>query len=853
MTQRIFMVVIVAVALLAGAVWSSNARAADAPATAPTTAAAAAAAAPPPATSPVPAPAALPAPAPQSFGTQALPPLPAPADGAFLGAHGGTLLFGGGRAGNLDVFALRSGGQQWEKVGQLDAPHAHVATASTPDGVILIGGTTAGGAASPDVTLLSFDGGQLRQRALPKLPAPTGGVGGAGSGGVAATALGKKVYYLDGAAFRVLDLAADAPAWRELPAPPAGGAITGPALAGLQNVVYLFGAVGGTPAAYAYEPRTGWRTRAAPPAPWPDDAADAAVPYGHSHIFVFAGARGGEVPTYHTITDRWLSVPLAAARVELAAARGSDLIVVTAAQALAVAPRALETNYGWWDHLVVAAYLLGMVAMGWYFAGRDKNTADYFRGGKRVPWWATGMSLFATGASAISLMSMPGKAYASDWTYFSISIFSLVALPVSIWFLAPLVRRLNIATANEYLERRFGVVARLFASAVYCFTQVCGRMAPVMLLPSIALSAITGIDITVSILIMGVITTIYTFLGGLEAVIWTDTVQGFIMCAAVAGCLVLALVKLSMGPAELWSATMAAEKVRVFDWSLDATYPVAWVFLISTVVLTLAGVGDQNFVQRVQCTPTLRDAKKAIAMQLAVAVPINILLFALGTALWLFYRSRPEQLNPRMETDGVYPFFVAQQLPPGVSGLVVAALLAATMSTISSSICAVADLGVNDFYRRFSRRATDRSSFILGRFLMGLVGVLGTGFAILLGQLGAASVWDLALLLTGLISNGIIGLFWVGLLTRRANEAGAMLGVVIGMVVVVLLQRYTSVHFLWYQTVGAVVTIMTGYLFSLVLPGRVRDLHGLTIFTLPARDRSDEGAEAGVPAMASAR
>ena len=307
-----------------------------------------------------------------------------------------------------------------------------------------------------------------------------------------------------------------------------------------------------------------------------------------------------------------------------------------------------------------------------------------------------------------------------------------------------------------------------------------------------------------------------------------------------------------MGPGEIWSAAMSADKLHVFDWSLDVVHPVAWVFLISTVVLTLSGIGDQNFVQRVQCTPTLRDAKKAIATQLAVAVPINILLFALGTALWLFYRSRPEQLNPTMETDGIYPFFVAQQLPPGVSGLVVAALLAATMSTISSSICAVADLGVNDFYRRFSTRATERSSYLIGRVLMGVVGVLGTGMAVLLGQLGAASVWDLALLVTGLISNGIIGLFWIGLLTRRAHELGALLGLVIGMVTVVLLQRFTPVHFLWYQTVGAVVTIATGYLFSLVLPGRARDLSGLTIFTLRAGEgeasRRDDQPHVPVPA-----
>ncbi|HEV2296538.1 MAG TPA: sodium/solute symporter [Tepidisphaeraceae bacterium] len=780
----------------------------------------------------------------QGFRAEPLPALPREMDGAVLGTHGGALFVVGGtyrdEAGNEvtsnQILALPPKAAGWTVAGELDLASAATAAASTPDGVVVIGGA--------DVTLLSWSNDRLGQRTLPALPNPIARG--------AATSLGRTVFVAAGDAgtFQSLDLGAKTPAWKQLAALPGPAEIESPALVGLMDVVYLFGSVDEKPVAYAYTPRTGWSERAPPPR-WHAGAADAAVAYGHAHIFVFAAAEGRDVPTYHTITNTWLSIPLPeplpAGATPIAVASGKQSFLLTGAQVMSVAPKPIETNYGWWDHAVVAIYLIGMVAMGWYFAGREKNTQDYFRGGKRIPWWATGMSLFATGSSAISLMSMPGKAYQANWAYFSISIFSLVALPVSIYVLAPLVRRLNIATANEYLERRFGVTARLFASSIYCFTQLCGRMAPVMLLPSIALSAITGIDITVSILIMGLITTIYTFLGGLEAVVWTDTVQGLIMCAAVAGCLLLALVKLSTGPAEIWSAAESANKLHVLDWSFDATYPVVWMFAISTIVLTLGNIGDQNFVQRVQCTPTLRDAKKAVATQLAVAVPINVLLFALGTALWLFYRGRPEQLNPTMETDGIFPFFVAQQLPPGVSGLVVAALLAATMSTISSSICAVADLGVNDFYRRFSRRATDRSSFLLGRVLMGAVGVLGTGIAILLGQLGAASVWDLALLVTGLISNGIIGLFWVGLLTKRAHQTGVLLGVVCGMVTVVLFQQNTPVHFLWYQTIGAVVTVVTGYVFSVILPGRVGDLTGLTIFTLPKRNATDDAPSAPPP------
>lgn len=272
------------------------------------------------------------------------------------------------------------------------------------------------------------------------------------------------------------------------------------------------------------------------------------------------------------------------------------------------------------------------------------------------------------------------------------------------------------------------------------------------------------------------------------------------------------------------------DKLHTFDFSASLVYPTFWIFFISTLTTTVASITDQNFVQRVQCTPSLRQAKLAVAAQMGVAIPINILLFGLGTVIWLFYTQQPDLLNPVMKTDGIYPFFAAQQLPVGASGLVVAALLAATMSTVSSSICSVSDLGVNDFYRRFRPSATDHSSLVVGRVLTVLAGVLGTGAAVLMSRSSMVSVWDLATLVIALISSGIVGMFALGLLTRRGSQAGAITGVIVGMALVIGLRRYASVTFWLFGFIGSLTTFGVGYLTSLCLPRHGRAIEGLTVY-----------------------
>ncbi|MFP4283224.1 MAG: sodium:solute symporter family transporter [Opitutales bacterium] len=786
-------------------------------------------------------------------------PLPIDLRGFALGRSGGSILAAGG----VDPFGqpqravYRYDGPEagWSVVGRLDHEHAYSAFATSPAGLILIGGEVADEPAT-SVTRLSLEGDTLVTKNFAPLPTPVANpaaaildgqlyVAGARAEGAQAgqpiflrLAVSPRLDFLQrllsGAGFSFTE---ENPQWVELPA------WDGPALAATEfeasfESVHLFGLdpASGEPMGFGYHPVRGWRSLTAPP-DWGPSTVFAAL--GESHIFAFEGtvAADGDPPrilTYHTLTDTWVEAsPWADQAAEFARAVtvGGEIFVVSGNTGVVIEVLPPRNNYGLVDHTVVAIYLLAMVGMGAWFVRREKNTKDYFRASNRAPWWAIGMSLFATAASAISLMTMPGKSFATDWTFFAISVFSVICLPISLFLLAPLVRKLEISTANEYLELRFGLTARMVGSVIYMLNQILGRMAPVIFLPSIAMSAITGIDIWIWILVVGSVTTIYTFLGGLTAVIWTDTIQGLIMVGTVAGCLVLILFKLDMPFSEMWATLDEYDKLRTFDWSLSVTQPVVLMVFVGTIFITLLGIGDQNYVQRVQAAPSLRDAKKAVATQMGVAIPINLLLFGLGTALYLYYRTHPAELNPVMKTDGVYPLFAAQHLPVGVSGLVIAALLAASMSTISSAINSVANLGIDDFYRRFRRNTAEGDTMVLARVLSILVGVTGIVGALFLANSDSKSVWDAALIITGLITNGTVGLFGLGLLTKRAHELGALLGVAAGMVVTIWLQAFTPVTFWLYAVFGSIVTFVVGYTLSFIpFPRRVID--GLTVYTL---------------------
>jgi SSS family transporter len=398
-----------------------------------------------------------------------------------------------------------------------------------------------------------------------------------------------------------------------------------------------------------------------------------------------------------------------------------------------------------------------------------------------------------------------------------------------------LARRLDVATSNEYLERRYNLFLRLCGGIIWSLLQIVGRMATIMLLPAFALSSVCGIPVEVSIFIMGIVTTFYVYLGGLESVIWTDVIQGFIMVGTVAICAVWAFLSLSTDAAGAMEILSSADKLHMWNWQISWVKPCVFVMVLNLFAVSLGGICDQNFIQRIQCVKNEKESMKATITQMSVAVPLNAVLFFMGTILFLFYRERPEMLSPAVKVDAVFPLFAAQNLPVGLAGLVIIAILSATMSTLSSSINSTVNIGVEDFYRRLFKGATDHKCLILGRVLTACFGVFGTAVCLVLANTKLMSMWDLYMTIFGALFGVMAGIFALGTYTRRGNTPGAIVGGVSSLLVVYYVSNHTHLSFFLYPVFGILTCVGVGYIASMLIPAKKKDLTGLTIYTLLKR------------------
>ena len=803
--------------------------------------------------------------------------------GPFAGTSNGALIVAGGvgfpnsgmeNLGELwrqRIYVLEEGAGSWKTGFQLQHPLAHGTGVSSGDSLILIGGRGADRHYST-VYRLRWRNGAIEQSSLPDLPKTCALTSAALLGDTIYVAGGRETPSADQALknFWALDLSMPSPQWEVLDPWP-GPARISPVAAAQDGAVYLFGgaellrdeqdqltrrALGD---AYRYRPGEGWEAVADLPRA---AAAAPGVSVGQSHVLVFGGGDAAsferrdepeskpagfrqDVLAYHTITDTWVGVgTLPAGLASTTAVHWQDRIVIPGGEtALGRSSAVVGTGrlrpsvsgFGAWDYACLGVYLLSLVGMGIYFSRREKTTEDFFVAGRRIPWWAAGVSIVGTQTSAISFMAIPAKVYATDWVYLWNPLAAGLIAPLVVFVYLPFFRRLNLTTAYEYLERRFHVAVRLFASSAFVLFHL-GRMAIVLFLPAIALSAVTGIDVYACIVVMGILCTVYTVLGGIEAVIWTDFLQVIVLIGGALISLVIIAAHVEGGFSGIISVGMADSKFHAVNWTWDMTTTAIWVMVIGNIFVNLVPyTSDQAVVQRYLTTKDEKEAAKAIWANAALIIPESILWFGLGTALYVFYKSQPALVSPAVDTDTIFPFFIAQQLPPGVTGLVIAALFAAAMSTVDSSLNSVATVVVTDFYRRFKRNVSDRACLTLARRLTAALGLLATVSALFMATYEIQSLWDLFQKLIGLLGGSMAGLFLLGIFTRRANAPGALIGAVVGAVVLYLVQSYTQVHFFLYAAVGIVTCSIVGYLASLAFPPDRRSLEGLTIFTRRGR------------------
>jgi len=498
---------------------------------------------------------------------------------------------------------------------------------------------------------------------------------------------------------------------------------------------------------------------------------------------------------------------------------------------------AVEKNgyFGFINYAVLFAYFAGLIGLGYYFSKRETSTDDFFLAGRRMPWWAAGLSIYSTQLSAITYMAIPAKVYETDWVYFPANQCIVLVAPVIVFVFLPFYRRLNLVTVYEYLEKRFNLAVRLFGTCAYMLMQM-GRMAVVLFLPAIALSTITGINIYIAILMMGIVAIVYTVLGGIEAVIWTDVIQTVVLLGGAFLAFLVICLNVEGGFLGIISIGMENHKFHMINWSGDWTTTAVWVVVFGHFMTHLVPyTSDQTVVQRYLTTKDEKQAAKSIWTNAVITIPSSLIFFGIGTALFVFYKTHPSLLDPSIETDAVFPYFIVQELPVGISGLVISGLFAAAMSSLDSGMNSISAVFINDLYRRFKANPSEKACFNLARFVTVVLGVVTIGVVFFMASTEIKSLWDTFIKIIGLFGGSMAGLFMLGFFTRRAHGAGTLIGAISGATTLFLVQRFTNISFFLYSAVGIITCVLVGYLASILIPAKQRPIDGMTIYTLRKR------------------
>jgi SSS family solute:Na+ symporter len=439
------------------------------------------------------------------------------------------------------------------------------------------------------------------------------------------------------------------------------------------------------------------------------------------------------------------------------------------------------------DLLVFLIYMTGIVLFGSSFYRKNKNSSQFTSGGGTLPTWIVGMSIFATFVSSISFLALPGKAYQTDLNAFVFSLSIPVASVMAVLFFVPLYRSINSISAYTYLEQRFGPWARIYASACYILTQIM-RTGSILYLMALPLNAVFGWSIPLIIILTGMCVVLYSTLGGIKAVIWTDAIQGIVLIGGALVCLGVLMFSMPEGPVQILETGIRQHKFNMGPFTGSLSQSTFWVMLLYGLFINLQNYGiDQNYVQRYMTTRSEREAKRSALFGSLLYIPVSLLFFLIGTSLFAYYQAMPEllpaELNDPLKADKVFPWFIANGLPAGLSGLVIAAVFAAGMSTISTSVNGTATIILTDFYQRyFNPDKSEKKSMkvlYISSVIFGFLGIL-----VALAMISVKSALDTWWMLASVFSGGMLGLFLLGYFSRKATSLQAAIGVTCGVLVI---------------------------------------------------------------------
>ncbi|MGX5820314.1 sodium:solute symporter family transporter [Chitinophaga lutea] len=799
--------------------------------------------------------------------------------GGYAGVSNGALILAGGtnfpgdkrpwadgvKTWHDTIYVLDQAGGSWKAAGRLPRPMGYGVSLSWDNGLLCIGGGDAERNYS-DVFLLRYAGGKIETIKYPSLPIPLVNACGAIAGNTLYIAGGVKT--LNGPATQQcwsLDLNGGS-AWKALPTLPGEARML--AMAGAHDGnFFVFGGVALHNGqrqylrdAWEYKPASGWKRIADLPyalAAAPTPAYNA----GQSHMLLFGGDDGAyaskvsdlkdahpgfrqEILAYNTLTDAWsvmgkmpvqlqpdaadnphasryapVTTPLVVWNGNIVLPGGEARPAVRSRKVLVAAPLQPQGKFGGLDWTVIGCYFLLVIGISVVVSrNMGDTTGDFFLGGQKIPWWAAGLSIFGSKLSALTFIAIPAKAYATDWVYILNNLMIIVVAPIVTMFYLPYFRKLKLTSVYEYLQIRFNAKVKVLGSLTFVLFQL-SRLGVVIYLPALVLSTVTGTNIFVCILLTTFVTTAYSVMGGIEAVVWTEVMQVFVLLGGALVSYFYMAYHTDGGVSGMMQEAWQADKLRVANLGWSMSEPVLWVVVVGAFLTNIVTyTSDQVVVQRYLTTSSEKEARRSIYTNALMVIPATFIFFGVGTALWYFYRHHPADLNPHGRTDDVFPWFISQQLPAGLSGLVIAGLFAATMSTISSSMNSIATVVTTDFYKPFRKDATDKQSLRFAKYVTVLLGVIGCGIAMYLVYLQNASIWDQYLKIIGLFGGCLAGMFAAGIFFPRINGKGIFAGFILSSIGLYLIQAYTTVNFFLYPLFAVVGCVLTGYLFSFIFP-----------------------------------
>ncbi len=468
------------------------------------------------------------------------------------------------------------------------------------------------------------------------------------------------------------------------------------------------------------------------------------------------------------------------------------------------------------DFAIIAIYLIGITLFGLRFRKRQRTLRDYFLAGRDIPWWAISLSIVAAETSTLTIISIPGLAYDTNLTFLQVVLGYVAGRIIISFVLLPHYFRGDLYTAYELIERRFGSKLRSLTSGLFLLTRAAAEGVRVYAV-SIVVAIALGTGEVASIAIITLLTLIYTFEGGLAAVIWTDVVQTGIYVTGTLLGIATIVHYVPGGWAHIYQIAAASGKLRVFDFTPSFWKPYTfWAGFVGGTFLTTAGHGtEQLFVQRLLAARNQRQSATALLSSGALILFQFGLFLLLGVMLYAYYMLPSAHFG---KPDRIYPTFIVTQMPHGISGLLIAAILAAAMSNLSAALNSLSSSTILDFFVRLRPQTDDRNRMTLSRLAT-------VGWAIVLFSLAVLSlhkagrVVEVGLQIASISYGALLGVFLLGVLTRRANQLGAAIGMLCGFAMEVYLWKFTPVPWTWWVAIGTAVTFLVGYTVSIATAG----------------------------------